>query len=126
MVSPNVVERTKQTKEHDFETVQRLAQQQNVQTAGARRMYRHLVKMGYPTALEAQDAPMCAALLLLKPCNYDHSEMYVGGGGIWHDVYFLPNFMVPDGLVYTLYIKLRLNPAGSLLVVCSFHPEGWE
>lgn len=67
-----------------------------------------------------QDVHQCLAGL--TPSDFSHSETYEAGSG-WHDVFKLRGYSSPSGYRDDLYIKLKLNAACIVIVLCSFHPD---
>lgn len=108
---------TKNTCEYDLQAVQALVQSSSFHFAGTR-TFAHLVKMGF------DDKDVVTAFLNLTPNDFRKSHQYEGIAS-WHDVYFLCHTGA-NGCTYDLYIKFRLSPTGALVLICSFHPEGWE
>lgn len=108
---------TKGTCEYDLQAVQTLVQSRSFHFAGTR-TFAHLTKMGF------DDDDVVSAFLNLTSNDFGQSHQYEGLAS-WHDVYFLRHTGA-NGETYDLYIKFRLTSSGVLVLVCSFHPEGWE
>jgi hypothetical protein len=117
----NVVSKTHNTSKYDLPTLLQLASRDAICFSGTR-TYAHLVKMGYSG--KDDEAAVCRVIALLTPTHFHRSETYVGFE-VWHDIYKIIH-KAPNGTVYPMYVKLRLSPTGALVVMCSFHPEGWE
>ena len=84
---------------------------------GSRRVARHIENLGY----SPDDVGAC--LVSLREAHYRGTVRYENAP-VWLDEYLI-SFKGPSGHVDDLYIKLKLNRDGLLILLASFHPEGW-
>lgn len=102
--------------EYSLQRVRELARTGSVDY-GSRRVVRHVENLGY--------APedVCRCLAGLEAGHYRESIRYRENGP-WLDVYLI-TCTGPAGHADSLYIKLKLNRDCIVVVLESFHPEGW-
>lgn len=114
---------TKDTPEYALALVQQLLRQSTDEIStyhfAGTRISVHLAKMGF------EPSDVTAALLSLSDDHFVESLRYEGPVTSWHDVYLM-KYQGTNGNVYDLYIKFRLTKLHTMVIVCSFHPEGWE
>ncbi len=113
MVSSN---ERRNRREYSLRAVRDLARQGSV-IYGSARVQRHIENLGY----EPKDVHNCLACL--EECHYRGTVRYENSR-IWMDEYLI-SFSAPSGQIDDLYIKLKLNRDCVLIVLASFHPEGW-
>jgi len=109
-------EERRQRPEYSLDRVRELAREGRV-SYGSSRVTRHVENLEYAP----EDVHRCLACL--EPSHYRGSVRYEGTGP-WLDEYLI-TFIGPRGCTDDLYIKLKLNRDCILIVLASFHPEGW-
>lgn len=102
--------------EYSLTCIQQLASQGEV-IYGSRRVQRHIENLGY----SPEDVHACLGKLTSD--HYRGSVRYESDP-FWHDEYLI-TFEAKNNQPDELYIKLKLNRDCVLVILASFHPEGW-
>lgn len=102
---------------YPLERVHELAAKQDVTFAG-KRVFENTSELG----LELDD--VCECLGDLTDLHFKESIQYEDLPS-WHDVYLI-TLTVPSGDCFDMYIKFKMFGERLVLLLCSFHPEGWK
>lgn len=117
MVNPSDEPLRRDSCEYDLDLVKQLVAEEKFHVAGTR-VNHHLDRMACTTD------DLIAAIQSLCPADFKCSLLY-SDLKTWSDVYCV-TFTMSGGATFDLYIKLRMSLSKQLVLVCSFHPEGWE
>ncbi len=115
MVDTRIVQR-RSVPAYELLRVRQLAAEKRVHFAGMR-VFDDTSELG----LELDD--VCTCLGTLSDQHFKESIQYEDLPS-WHDVY-LVNMTVPSGDCYDMYIKFKMFGSCLVLLLCSFHPQGW-
>lgn len=124
MVSPYNETARDTTPAYDLADVYALASKDSICINGdARKTLRQFAALGLPSP--GEEPVLCKLLLQLQRSHFVCSVQY-DNKPTWLDVYVLPKWRAPNGDDYSMFVKFKFSSSGTLLTICSCHPEGWS